>query len=67
MIAATSDPPMPWIYLIVATGDIYEDIPQAQAAARVFPKGAAANGGRRQRIVEKKIGHAARDLGSRTR
>ena len=28
------DPPMPWIYLIVATGDIYEDIPQAQAAAR---------------------------------
>ena len=29
------DPPStPWIYLIVATGDIYEDIPQAQAAAR---------------------------------
>ena len=29
------DPPQqPWIYLIVATGDIYEDIPQAQAAAR---------------------------------
>ena len=25
---------MPWIYLIVATGDIHEDIPQAQAAAR---------------------------------
>ncbi len=24
----------PWIYLIVATGDIFEDIPQAQAAAR---------------------------------
>ncbi|HLL68728.1 MAG TPA: lysine 5,6-aminomutase subunit alpha [Micromonosporaceae bacterium] len=24
----------PWIYLIVATGDIQEDIPQAQAAAR---------------------------------
>jgi beta-lysine 5,6-aminomutase alpha subunit len=24
----------PWIHLIVATGDIYEDIPQAQAAAR---------------------------------
>ncbi len=24
----------PWIYLIVATGDIYEDIPQAQAAAK---------------------------------
>jgi beta-lysine 5,6-aminomutase alpha subunit len=34
MLAATSDPPKPWIYLIVATGDIYEDIPQAQAAAR---------------------------------
>jgi beta-lysine 5,6-aminomutase alpha subunit len=34
MIAATADPPQPWIYLIVATGDIYEDIPQAQAAAR---------------------------------
>jgi beta-lysine 5,6-aminomutase alpha subunit len=34
MIAATAQPPMPWIYLIVATGDIYEDIPQAQAAAR---------------------------------
>src|SRR4051794_16691804 len=27
-------PPKPWIYLIVATGDIDEDIPQAQAAAR---------------------------------
>lgn len=27
-------PSRPWIYLIVATGDIYEDIPQAQAAAR---------------------------------
>ena len=34
MLAATSNPPMPWIYLIVATGDIFEDIPQAQAAAR---------------------------------
>ncbi|MFY9890856.1 MAG: lysine 5,6-aminomutase subunit alpha [Streptosporangiaceae bacterium] len=34
MIAETSEPPRPWIYLIVATGDIYEDIPQAQAAAR---------------------------------
>ena len=33
-IAAMGDPPKPWIYLIVATGDIYEDIPQAQAAAR---------------------------------
>ncbi len=34
MLATTGDPAMPWIYLIVATGDIYEDIPQAQAAAR---------------------------------
>jgi beta-lysine 5,6-aminomutase alpha subunit len=34
LIAETAQPPMPWIYLIVATGDIYEDIPQAQAAAR---------------------------------
>ena len=34
VIRQTSDPPRPWIYLIVATGDIYEDIPQAQAAAR---------------------------------
>jgi beta-lysine 5,6-aminomutase alpha subunit len=33
LISETSDPPRPWIYLIVATGDIYEDIPQAQAAA----------------------------------
>ena len=28
------DPAKPWVYLIVATGDISEDIPQAQAAAR---------------------------------
>jgi beta-lysine 5,6-aminomutase alpha subunit len=34
MIGDLADPPTPWIYLIVATGDIYEDIPQAQAAAR---------------------------------
>src|SRR5207342_3303965 len=34
MIREISDPPRPWIYLIVATGDIHEDIPQAQAAAR---------------------------------
>ncbi|MEU4564417.1 lysine 5,6-aminomutase subunit alpha [Actinoplanes sp. NPDC023936] len=35
MIARHGDPARrPWIYLIVATGDIYEDIPQAQAAAR---------------------------------
>ncbi|WP_149258309.1 lysine 5,6-aminomutase subunit alpha [Actinomadura sp. K4S16] len=29
-----ADTPRPLVYLIVATGDIYEDIPQAQAAAR---------------------------------
>ena len=34
MLATVGDPARPWIYLIVATGDIYEDIPQAQAAAR---------------------------------
>jgi beta-lysine 5,6-aminomutase alpha subunit len=35
MIARHGDAPSkPWIYLIVATGDIYEDIPQAQQAAR---------------------------------
>ena len=35
LIRRLGDPPRrPWIYLIVATGDIYEDIPQAQAAAR---------------------------------
>ena len=35
MIKRYGDPEQrPWIYLIVATGDIYEDIPQAQAAAR---------------------------------
>ena len=34
LIGRFGDPPSPWIYLIVATGDIHEDIPQAQAAAR---------------------------------
>ncbi len=35
LITRLGDPKQqPWIYLIVATGDIYEDIPQAQAAAR---------------------------------
>ncbi|HET7015970.1 MAG TPA: lysine 5,6-aminomutase subunit alpha [Streptosporangiaceae bacterium] len=34
MITETAEPRKPWMYLIVATGDIYEDIPQAQAAAR---------------------------------
>src|SRR3954453_20085204 len=32
--SGAAPPRRPWIYLIVATGDIYEDIPQAQAAAR---------------------------------
>ncbi len=34
LVATLGDPPRPWIYLIVATGDIHEDIRQAQAAAR---------------------------------
>jgi beta-lysine 5,6-aminomutase alpha subunit len=35
LVRRYGDPPRrPWLYLIVATGDIYEDIPQAQAAAR---------------------------------
>jgi len=35
LVARLGDPPRrPWIYLIVATGDIYEDIGQAQNAAR---------------------------------
>jgi beta-lysine 5,6-aminomutase alpha subunit len=35
LVRRHGDPPQqPWIYLIVATGDIDEDIPQAQAAAR---------------------------------
>jgi beta-lysine 5,6-aminomutase alpha subunit len=35
LIKRHGDPPLtPWIYLIVATGDIYEDMPQAQQAAR---------------------------------
>ncbi|MBM6405787.1 lysine 5,6-aminomutase subunit alpha [Phycicoccus sp. CSK15P-2] len=35
IIAKVGDAPRtPWVYLIVATGDIHEDIPQAQAAAR---------------------------------
>jgi beta-lysine 5,6-aminomutase alpha subunit len=34
LLTEIGEPDQPWIYLIVATGDIYEDIPQAQAAAR---------------------------------
>jgi beta-lysine 5,6-aminomutase alpha subunit len=33
-LARLGDPPKPWIYLIVATGDIREDVVQARAAAR---------------------------------
>jgi len=33
MIEGLGDPPAPWLYLIVATGDIYEDIQQAKTAA----------------------------------
>ncbi|MCA1727445.1 MAG: lysine 5,6-aminomutase subunit alpha [Actinobacteria bacterium] len=33
-IERLGDPEKPWIYLIVATGNIHEDIPQAKAAAR---------------------------------
>ncbi len=33
-IAAVGDAEKPWMYLIVATGNIHEDVPQAQAAAR---------------------------------
>ena len=34
IVARVGDASKPWLYLIVATGNIYEDIPQAQAAAR---------------------------------
>jgi beta-lysine 5,6-aminomutase alpha subunit len=34
MIEELSNPQVPWLYVIVATGNIYEDIAQAQAAAR---------------------------------
>ena len=33
-VARVGDASKPWMYLIVATGNIHEDIPQAQAAAR---------------------------------
>jgi beta-lysine 5,6-aminomutase alpha subunit len=34
LVAAHGDPPTPWLYVIVATGDIEEDALQAVAAAR---------------------------------
>jgi beta-lysine 5,6-aminomutase alpha subunit len=39
MIEALSNPPTPWLYVIVATGNIYEDIIQAQAAGQENHKG----------------------------
>lgn len=34
LVAELSDPVKPWLYVIVATGNIHEDIAQAKAAAR---------------------------------
>ncbi len=34
LVDELGDPPAPWLYVIVATGNIYEDIVQARAAAR---------------------------------
>jgi beta-lysine 5,6-aminomutase alpha subunit len=34
LLKELSDPPQPWLYLIVATGNIYEDIVQARASAQ---------------------------------
>jgi len=34
LVETLGNPPTPWLYVIVATGNIYEDIVQAQAAAR---------------------------------
>jgi len=34
LVASTSDPLRPWLYVIVATGNIHEDVVQAKAAAR---------------------------------
>jgi len=34
LVAATGDPLKPWLYVIVATGNIHEDVVQAKAAAR---------------------------------
>jgi beta-lysine 5,6-aminomutase alpha subunit len=34
LVEDLGNPPAPWLYVIVATGNIYEDIVQAQAAAR---------------------------------
>ena len=34
LLTRLSQGPQPWLYVIVATGNIYEDIVQARAAAR---------------------------------
>ncbi len=34
LIRKLGDPPKPWLYVIVATGNIYEDVKQAKAAVR---------------------------------
>lgn len=34
LIKKLGDPPKPWLYVIVATGNIYEDVKQAKAAVR---------------------------------
>ncbi len=34
LVATLSDPVKPWLYVIVATGNIHEDVAQAKAAAR---------------------------------
>src|SRR3546814_7051059 len=56
MISEIGDAPRkPWIYLIVATGDIHEAITQAQAAAR---EGAAVIAVIRSRSEERRVGNA---------
>ena len=35
LVGQLGDPPSPWLYVIVATGNIYEDVVQARSAARM--------------------------------
>ena len=37
LVAMTGEALKPYVYVIVATGNIYEDAAQAQAAARAAP------------------------------
>ena len=37
LVEEHGDPPTPWLYVIVATGNIHEDARQAQAAAGPGP------------------------------